>query len=132
MVLGKGVEKTFLNGGKRCKMPEMAKFLLPILILFVTIAAGAQDTVQGCPTITVLDPPGVLVLPGGSEDFSVKISTATDVPIQMKWIVSAGVIEKGQGENTLTVRTVRSLNGKMLYAEVEIFGLSAKCPHTAR
>ncbi len=109
----------------------MAKPLLPLLILFSCLAAAAQDKDQACPTITVRDPPGVL-RPGDAVDFHLVISPATDGPLQLIWTVSAGIIEKGQGEATLTVRTDRSLDGEHLYAEVKIYGLPEKCPNTAR
>jgi hypothetical protein len=72
-----------------------------ILILFLALAAhtgaNGQEAAPECPKLEVLDPQGV-VSPGDSVDFHVTISPATDVPVQMIWTVSEGVIEKARAK----------------------------------
>jgi hypothetical protein len=110
-------------------MPEMAKFLLPILILLVSIAAAAQDLRPACPKIIVSGPAGITI-PGEPIHFVATVDPEIPASAKLRWTVRKAQIIDGWGSLHIVVLSEETeVCGGSLSATLEIEGLPTGCPY---
>lgn len=93
-------------------------------MLFVTLAASAQQSVPSCPSVSVSCGDAVAI--GDLASFSANISGGDpNVTPTFNWTVSNGTIESGQGTSSITVSTT-DVSGTIT-ATVDIGGYAREC-----
>ena len=107
----------------------MRRLVLVPFLAALALVAPAQQTDPICPTIEITGPSG-LTNPGDTLTFAVTLSS-TAGNVRYTWKVSRGVIEDGQGTQSIVIRTSLEDNGQNVEATVSITGLPKNCVHKA-
>src|SRR5688572_21046403 len=99
--------------------------LLGLLLLLLFCAALSDAQLPNCPTIEIIGPSGV-TQPGETMTFAVTLSSTAE-NIKYMWTVSRGVIEKGQGTQSIVVRTSLDDERQNFIATLTLQGLPPVC-----
>ena len=103
----------------------MMTLILVSILATLAVVAPAQNTAPTCPTIDIIGPSRVAV-PGDPLTFAVTLSS-TPANVKYVWKVSRGVIEAGQGTQSIVVRSSRADAGQDIQASVSLSGLQTSC-----
>src|SRR5215213_5626889 len=101
----------------------MRSSILVILLLACGAFSNAHQT--KCPKVELIGPSGVTH--GGDTLTYVVSLSSTPANIKYSWTVSHGVIETGQGTQSIIVRSTRADGAQEIVATVKIEGLPEGC-----
>jgi hypothetical protein len=82
-----------------------------------------------CPTLRVVVPDR-MTTSGESAEFSLRIDPVPNRRTTVDWQVSSGTIEKGQGTEKISVRTLKETAGQSIVATASVQGLPPGCVST--
>jgi hypothetical protein len=106
-------------------MKKLILATFTILIFCLSTFAQTEEN-SSCPTLSVTGPSGSIPV-GNSIIFIASLNKQTEIPnLKYKWTVERAEIIKGQGTNTITVKTELGFE-ENLTATVEILGLPEIC-----
>ena len=95
------------------------------MVFSLFVVSNAQEGNPVCPTIEITGPSGV-TLAGDTLTFAITLSS-TPINIKYIWSVSRGVIEQGQGTQSIIVRTSIADAGQAIVTTVVIEDLPRAC-----
>jgi len=108
----------------------MVKPLLPLLILFLCLAAVAQDSTLVCPTIKISEPDQRDIFFAHAE-LAVQVSGGFQLT-GYEWNISRGDITEGTGTERIKIAFLRDDDGARFDAEVRVRGLPEGCEERAK
>ncbi len=103
-------------------------YFLSILLIFASCTLGFG---QGCPTIEIVTPAGLVT---AGDTFTVHTNIKSHVGVanlRYSWTTSLGTIVQGQGSAAVVVQTTKEDAGANISIKVSIEGFSSVCQNTA-
>lgn len=107
------------------------KFSFTAFFAFLLTVACSAVFGQGCPSIEIKIPDGVQNA-GGTFTVTAQVKGSVGIEdLRYDWTVSAGIIESGQGSNSIVVAGTKAYSGQTVALKVVVNGLSPVCSSTA-